>query len=475
MGQRELRRDLSAVFPDIRDKDGNLCLENITAKTRMERHQQLMDQAVEGCVSQAQIAHEISGGNGLINMNVLWELADSQYLIKNVLERAKGLINGVVSGAGLPIKLAELTSQFKVFYYPIVSSGRALQILIKRGYDKYKEYMGGVIYEDPWFAGGHCGFSNTDEVGKPQSPYAKVVELRKVLNANGLDNVPIIIAGGVWSLVNRLGQILLDGLDLLITNLFINSTMMGVLSLSKTIPSTINGIVSTLVNIFSPNFTILYAQGKKDELLKSVKQSMKIMGVITNLPVIVLLLCGKDFYALWQPTVDTNSLYILSVMGCGCIIFSGGINCIYNIFTVVNKLRANSIVVIVSGLLSTLVVYILVNTTSLGVYAVAGVSTAFSILRNLLFTAPYGAKCLGIKWYSFYPDIIRPVIYVAVTYAIGYFTINNFAAQGWIALVVKAAVTAVMAVFIGYFAILGKDERAIVKNIVKTKILKKRS
>ena len=88
-----------------------------------------------------------AGGNGLINMNVLWELADSQYLIKNVLERAKGLINGVVSGAGLPIKLAELTSQFKVFYYPIVSSGRALQILIKRGYDKYKEYMGGVIYE----------------------------------------------------------------------------------------------------------------------------------------------------------------------------------------------------------------------------------------------------------------------------------------------------------------------------------------
>ena len=44
----------SAVFPDIRDKDGNLCLENITAKTRMERHQQLMDQAVEGCVSRRQ-------------------------------------------------------------------------------------------------------------------------------------------------------------------------------------------------------------------------------------------------------------------------------------------------------------------------------------------------------------------------------------------------------------------------------------
>ena len=130
----------SGVFPDIKDAMGNVKTPEILTKSRMERHWEMMDKAVEGCVTQAQIAHEISGGNGLINMNVLWELADSQYLIQNVLEKAKGVINGVVSGAGLPIKLAELTSHFKVFYYPIVSSGRALQILIRRGYDKYKEY-----------------------------------------------------------------------------------------------------------------------------------------------------------------------------------------------------------------------------------------------------------------------------------------------------------------------------------------------
>lgn len=192
----------SGVFPDIKDENGVVRTPDILSKSRMERHAEMMDKAVDGCVAQAQIAHEVSGGNGLINMNVLWELADSQYLIKNVLERTKGLINGVVSGAGLPIKLAELTSQFGAFYYPIVSSGRALQILIKRGYEKYKEFMGGVVYEDPWFAGGHCGFSNTDEVSKPQSPYEKVVDIRKVMNANGLNDVPIIIAGGVWSLAD---------------------------------------------------------------------------------------------------------------------------------------------------------------------------------------------------------------------------------------------------------------------------------
>ena len=190
----------SGVFPDIKDENGVVRTPEILAKSRLDRHWEMMDKAVDGCVAQAQIAYEKANGSGLINMNVLWELADSQYLIKNVLEKAKGTINGIVSGAGLPIKLAEITSQFGVYYYPIVSSGRALQILIKRGYDKFKEFMGGVVYEDPWFAGGHCGFSNTDEVSKPQSPYEKVVEIRKVLNANGLNNVPIIIAGGVWSL-----------------------------------------------------------------------------------------------------------------------------------------------------------------------------------------------------------------------------------------------------------------------------------
>lgn len=281
-----------------------------------------------------------------------------------------------------------------------------------------------------------------------------------------------LLSGGIWSLINRLGQILMDGLDLLITNVFINATSMGILSLSKTIPGTISGIVGSVVNIFSPNFTILYAQGKKEELLKSIKQSMKIMGVLTNFPVVILVICGKDFYRLWQPTVDADVLYRLSLLGCACIVISGGINCLYNIFTLVNKLKANSIVVIVSGLLSTLTVYILLKTTSLGVYAVAGVSTVYSILRNLVFTAPYGAKCLNLKWYAFYPDIIKPVLYVFASCAVCFFTISKLTANSWILLIIKGCITLAVTLVIGYFIVLGKSDRELIKNIISSKIKK---
>ncbi len=190
----------SGVSPDYYDKLGNVILEKYFNKDRKERHNEMVEQSIKGGVAQAQIAHEISGGNGRIHMNMLWELAGSEQILTGVLERAKGLIHGVTCGAGLPYHLGELASKFGVYYYPIVSSARAFQVLWKRAYNKFVEFLGGVVYEDPWLAGGHNGLSNAEDPTKPQTPYMRVVELRKVMNELGLSDRPIILAGGVWSL-----------------------------------------------------------------------------------------------------------------------------------------------------------------------------------------------------------------------------------------------------------------------------------
>lgn len=271
-----------------------------------------------------------------------------------------------------------------------------------------------------------------------------------------------LVASGVWTLINRLGQILSDGLDLLVTNLFIDATAMGVLSLAKTIPALITTVVGSLVSVFSPNFTILYAQKKHEELVTAVKQSMKIMGVITNLPVIILIVCGEQFFSLWQPTQDARQLQILSILTIGCTVFSGGINCIYDIFTVVNKLKANSLVVVFSGLLSVLITFILVKFTSLGIYAVAGTSTIVAIIRNLAFTSPYGAKCLNLKWYVFYPDIFRPVAFAIVSIVISGAVLTFLPSGGWMMLVIRAAITGTLSIAFGFFIVLNKSDRALI-------------
>jgi len=55
-----------------------------------------------------------------------------------------------------------------------------------------------VVYEDPWLAGGHNGLSNSEDPLRPEAPLGRVVALRKMMASFGLDNVPIIMAGGVW-------------------------------------------------------------------------------------------------------------------------------------------------------------------------------------------------------------------------------------------------------------------------------------
>ena len=188
----------SAVNADSYDADGNPIPQIYHARTRKDRHDELVKYAIDGGVAQAQIAHEISGGRGRLHVNVLWEMGGAERVLCGVLDRTRGLVHGVTCGAGMPYKIAEIAAKYGIYYYPIVSSGRAFNALWRRAYHKVSDWLGGVVYEDPWRAGGHNGLSNSENPDVPEDPYPRVAELRTLMNSVGLNNVPIIMAGGVW-------------------------------------------------------------------------------------------------------------------------------------------------------------------------------------------------------------------------------------------------------------------------------------
>jgi len=190
----------SGVNADSFDENGDLIPVVYNGRTRRERHEELVAYAIQGGIAQAQVAHEMSGGHGRIHMNILWEMGGSERVLKGVLEGAKGLIHGVTCGAGMPYRMAEICTKFGVYYYPIVSSARAFRALWKRAYHKFSDWLGGVVYEDPWRAGGHNGLSNVEDPRCPEAPMPRVVELRKMMTEYGLNETPIFMAGGVWYL-----------------------------------------------------------------------------------------------------------------------------------------------------------------------------------------------------------------------------------------------------------------------------------
>jgi nitronate monooxygenase len=190
----------SGVNADSYGERGERIPQTYKGRTRRERHEELIAYAIAGGIEQARVAHERSNGQGRIHMNVLWEMAAAERILHGVLEGARGLIHGVTCGAGMPYRIAEICAQYGVHYYPIVSSARAFRALWKRAYHKFSEWLGGVVYEDPWLAGGHNGLSNSEDPDQPEAPYPRVRELRGLMSEFQLDATPIFMAGGVWCL-----------------------------------------------------------------------------------------------------------------------------------------------------------------------------------------------------------------------------------------------------------------------------------
>ena len=188
----------SGVNADSYDSDGNIIRQTYAGTTRRDRHEELVAYGIAGGIAQAREAHERSGGQGRIHANILWEMGGAERVIRGVLEGARGLVQGITCGAGMPYRLADIAREFGVFYYPIVSSGRAFSALWKRSYNRTREWLGGVVYEDPWLAGGHNGLSNSEDPRKPEDPFPRVLTLRRQMREFGLDDTPIIMAGGVW-------------------------------------------------------------------------------------------------------------------------------------------------------------------------------------------------------------------------------------------------------------------------------------
>ena len=80
----------SAVNADSYDADGNPIPQIYHARTRKDRHDELVKYAIDGGVAQAQIAHEISGGRGRLHVNVLWEMGGAERVLCGVLDRTRG-------------------------------------------------------------------------------------------------------------------------------------------------------------------------------------------------------------------------------------------------------------------------------------------------------------------------------------------------------------------------------------------------
>jgi len=273
-----------------------------------------------------------------------------------------------------------------------------------------------------------------------------------------------LITSGIWNTISRVGSIALTELDLLLSNILIDASAMGILSLVKLIPNYIVSLTSTITNAFMPQLTISYAKEKEDKnyMLNKIRNSIRILLVFHSVIYGILIAFSDVFYRLWLPgeTQETISyMYMIGIISIGGCFISAVSNVMSNIFTVFNKLKVSSITVILTGLISSLLTFVIVKNTSLGLIAIAGVSVVLVIIRNIVILMPYAAKCIGVPIYTFYKDMILNIFVIACSVFISFFIKNITNINGWIEFIIICAIDATIIFAINFFIILKKEER----------------
>lgn len=287
-------------------------------------------------------------------------------------------------------------------------------------------------------------------------------ELRFDIRYFDIKTVWQMVSSGLWNTLNQCGILLMTAFDLLLANLFIDPVRMGVLSVAKTVPNCIIQLAGTVNSSFSPHLTIAYASKDREQLLSSLRYSMKYSAVLVSIPITVLSVYGVSFYRLWVPSLDAEELAVLSVLTCMQLIPFCGVQVINNLFTTANRLKVNSLSVLIGGAVNILVVFILLRYTSLGLFAIAGVSSCIGIIRNLIVTVPYSARILGLKWYIFYKDVLISCLYCAVCLVICYVFKSLIVPNSWLTMIFSVAVSCLVTLLAQFILFFNAEERATV-------------
>ena len=138
--------------------------------------------------------------SGLIGINIMVAAKDFQQLLDVAIEEK---VDALFMGAGLPIKdipVARIRAA-NVLVVPIVSSGRAAELIFKYWEKTYHDIPDAVVVEGP-LAGGHLGFKaeklqDADQALEVLVP--QVIAALERFQDSFNKKIPVIAAGGIYT------------------------------------------------------------------------------------------------------------------------------------------------------------------------------------------------------------------------------------------------------------------------------------
>ena len=278
-----------------------------------------------------------------------------------------------------------------------------------------------------------------------------------------------LVLSGIWNSINSVGNLLNSGLDLWVSNLMLSAISMGQLSIVKTVSTILSTIEQLISRPFQPYLLKHYSEKNTKGLINIFKLEIKVSGFVCNMVATALICFGTAYYTLWTPGQDINLLYSITVVTVIGFMIEGMIQPLFYTYTLTLKNKIPCYVTILSGLFNVLGMYILLKFTDLGLYAVVGTTTVLGFINYLFFTPLYTAHCLNVKWYTFYPEIIRVICSEIPILLISGFLFRNSVPESWLKLAVFIIAMCVVAAPIYLVCVFNIKEMKLVVNRMRKK------
>lgn len=271
-----------------------------------------------------------------------------------------------------------------------------------------------------------------------------------------------LIKSGAWNIINKLSNILSQGLDLLFANLFVGATAMGTFSISKTVPIMSLSLMAQIANTFAPQLTNYYAQGQMWLIVNDLKKSIRVVSCFSTPILCSLYVFSGDFYHLWLPGQDYKELWLLTLLGFIEMPFTMPQEALWNVFTITNKLKLSSLALFCESIgvfITILILMCFFKNPINRLMILASVRSIWAFFRSMFFLPMYSAHCLHQHKCIFYNHILRSVLCLVLASGLAWVVRVLLPACTWMLLVVDVCIACIIGFTCNFYLVMTRHDR----------------
>lgn len=288
-------------------------------------------------------------------------------------------------------------------------------------------------------------------------------------------DIKTVTKAGVWNSISRLSNIIEQGFDLLLANLFISAFAMGQLAITKQIPVIVLTFMHLIGSAFAPSLTQSYARESVNDMKKELVLSVKLMGFFAIIPLCFIFGFMDVFYELWLPGQNYKELYILTTISCSFFPILLSLEGVQNLWPILNRVKGYSMASIIMSCCTFILLLsgLFFIPDCYRIYYLVSVSAFNNILFTLLFIPIYASKCLNVNKTFFYPTIAKVLLAVFIVVIISLCIKMNIYIHSWGMLILCGFIQTLLCVVIGVFFIWNKGERFSLITLIRSRLINK--